>query len=367
MDTSDPQITFDEKGTCVHCLRAENEWQAFRQPPEVLARRVSARIDQIRERNHAAAYDCVMGISGGVDSSFALIKAKELGLRILAVHCDTGWNSEIAVSNIYNLVSRLNLDLETYVVDWPTMRRLQVAFFKASVPNCDIPQDHAIVAVNNLFAMRHGVKDFISGGNLCSEAILPGSWGHDARDLVHLKAIAHRYDCGPLKNYPIMSGFDSYVKYPYWVGVRNYRLLNDIGYKREVAKRILIEHYGWRDYGGKHHESVFTKFFQAYYLPTKFGFDKRRAHLASMIVAGEISREQALEELRLPLYQERDRRRDQNFFLDKLEVEEEEWQAIMQSLPLRHEDFPTNTWWRSKLSRVKQAIEGRGYELRKSW
>lgn len=366
MDTSDPDIIFNEDGICNHCISAKKSLAALGSKQHRVDN-IEKQIDKIKKRNANKPYDVIMGVSGGVDSSYALIRAKELGLRILAVHCDTGWNSEIAVANIKNLIDKLSIDLETVVVDWVSIRGLQRSFFKASVSNCDIPQDHAIVAVSNQISSKLGIKDFISGGNLSGESVMPASWVYDARDLKHLKAINKAYDKVSLKNYPKLSAFMSYFYLPFVKGVRNYRLLNDLDYNPIEAKKILIESYGWKDYGGKHHESVFTRFYQAYYLPQKFGFDKRRGHLSSLIASNCIDREVALEALKVDLYVPEKLKEDKKYFLKKMGFNEKEWKEIMDTLPVSHYSFPTNRKLHSFITIIKIKLESKNIKIRRSW
>ena len=366
MDNSDPEIVFDSEGVCNHCKSAKDQLSALGNDTEK-KNRLDKSIAEIKARNSNKQYDVIMGVSGGVDSSYAIVKAKEMGLRILAVHCDTGWNSSIAVNNINILVEKLNIDLETVVVDWPAMKGLQRGFFLASVSNCDIPQDHAIVAVNNKIASTLGINDFISGGNLAGEAIMPGGWGYDARDLRHLKAINKKFDNVSLKNYPKLSAFMSYFYMPFIKGIRNYRMLNDMDYNPAEAKNILMEQYGWKDYGGKHHESVFTRFYQAYYLPTKFGFDKRKGHLSSLIAAGQLTREKAIIDLRKPLYDLDKLRNDQAYFIKKLSFSEDEWKKIMEMPVASHYQYATNRKAHGLLTNLKNIIESNGIKVRRSW
>ena len=366
MDTSDPQITFDDNGHCNHCVTALEEMSNVIRQGEVGRMHMKEMVVAIRRRNRHRNYDAVIGLSGGVDSSYAAIVAHNAGLRLLAVHCDTGWNSEEATHNIHSLVNKLGIDLETVVVDWESMRDLQSAFFRASVPNCDIPQDHAIAAVNNQVAATVSVKDFISGGNFASESILPGAWGHDARDLRHLWAISKRFGQGRSRGYPCMGAFMSYFWLPFVRGIRSYRILNDIGYHLDRAKKELTRDYGWKNYGGKHHESRFTRFFQAYYLPEKFGFDKRRAHLSSVIIAGQMTREEAQAKLKEPLYEPRQLELDREYFQKKLRFSDQDWRDIMCASPCHHEEFPNLLVWQRWRTRVKQAMEKRGIRVRRN-
>jgi len=367
MDTSDPLITFDDDGYCNHCVTALSEMPDVIRPGESGRAHMEEMVSAIRQRNRHRDYDAVVGLSGGVDSSFAVVVAYNAGLRLLAVHCDTGWNSEEASHNIHSLVNTLGIDLETVVIDWDSMRDLQAAFFRASVPNCDIPQDHAIVAVNNQVAASVGVKDFISGGNFISESILPRAWGHDARDLKHLRAISRLHGNGRLRGYPSMGALKSYVWFPFIRGVRNYRILNDIDYCRNRAKEILGFDFGWKDYGGKHHESRFTRFFQAYYLPEKFNFDKRRAHFSSQIVARHMTRGEAQAKLETPLYESRQFKIDREFFLKKLKFSDSDWAEIMQTDPRKHEEFPNQLGFQRWRTLIKQMLEKQGIHVRRNW
>jgi len=367
MDTSDPDIQFDVLGHCSHCSDALKEFDTHVHTGTLGQERITKHISEIKSRNKHKRYDVVMGISGGVDSSYSLVLAHKLGLRILAVHCDTGWNSEEAVHNVHAIVDKLNIDLHTEVVNWNTMRDLQAAFFKASVPNCDIPQDHAIVAVNNRIAAKFGIYDFITGGNFVGESIFPAAWGYDARDLRHLKAISKKFGNGSLKGFPTLSGFLQYFWLPFVRRIRNYRILNDADFNPIIAKQELIKDYGWKDYGGKHHESVFTRFYQAHYLPEKFGFDKRRIHASSLIVSGLLTREDALLKLEEPLYNSDMLRKDRKYFLNKLDISNEEWAQIMKQKLVPHVDYPTNIYWKKYLQKLKVFIEGKGIKIRRSW
>ena len=289
-------------------------------------------------------YDAVMGVSGGVDSSYAALIAKEEGLRILAVHCDSGWNSEGAVHNIEKLVKTLGVDLVTVVLDWEEVRDLQVAFFKASVANCDIPQNHAFNAAVYKVAREQRIKHIITGGNHATESTLPVSWGHNALDLRHLLGIHRRFGSVKLRMYPKLSFLRTYVWYPRVLGIKRFRILDLIDYNKREAMEALKKEIEWQDYGGKHYESLFTRFFQGCYLPEKFGFDKRRAHLSSLVLSDQLSREQALEEMRKPPYPEGKLDEDRLFFLKKLGLTEEEWNDILKAPIRTYRDYPSSQW-----------------------
>lgn len=343
MDTSDPEITFDASGTCSHCQRydtmvADTVDRASRgeRLPELMEI-----VEKIKAAGAGKEYDCIMGLSGGVDSSYVAVTAKRFGLRPLAVHFDSGWNSELAVNNIENIVKKLDIDLQTFVVDWEEMRDLQLAFFKSGVPNCDIPTDHAFPAILYREAKRHGIKYILSGSNFATEFILPTSWGYQSGDLLHLRAIHKRFGTTRLRAYPQMGFFAQYIWYPYVAGIKTVKPLNYINYQKADAKAEIQKQLGWRDYGGKHYESIFTRFFQSYYLPVRFGFDKRRAHLSSLVNSGQLSRDQALEEVSKPAFDPEVASSDKSFIAKKLGLTAEQLDQIFEQPPHPHSDYPS--------------------------
>lgn len=330
MDTTDPSITFDQKGLCNHCQRYDSMVSDVVARADRGERQSELEIiaAEIKAQGRNSDYDCIMGLSGGVDSSYVAYTAKRLGLRPLAVHFDSGWNSELAVSNIESIVKTLGIDLHTHVVDWEEMRDLQLAFFKASVANCDIPTDHAFPAILYREAAKHGIKYILSGSNYATEFILPSAWGYQSSDLRHLRDIHRRFGRQKLREYPTIGFFSQYLWYPYVKGIKTVKPLNYLPYNKFAAKTLIAKELGWRDYGGKHYESVFTRFFQGYYLPVKFGYDKRRAHLSSLINAGQITRAQALDELSEPTYDRGLQEDDKQFVAKKLGVSVSELEDI---------------------------------------
>lgn len=346
MDTSDPEIRFDSNGTCNYCHSFDRigkpiiEKARSSEGEQQLIKLISS-IKKVRKNKE---YDCIIGLSGGVDSSFVAYKVKELGLNALAVHCDNGWNSELAVHNIESIVKKLNLDLFTYVINWKEMQNLQLAFFKASIANCDVPSDHAFLAVLYEVAEKNKIPYIISGGNLATEFILPTAWGYNAADLKHITSIQKRFGNMKLKKYPMISFFKRYFYFPMIKNITQIRLLDYIDYNKKEAKKVIMQRLGWRDYGGKHYESIFTKFFQSYYLPKKFGFDKRKAHLSSLIVSGQLTRAEAIEELKQPLYSEEKICEDKSYIAKKLGINEIEFDKIL-DLPNRsYQEFPSSEW-----------------------
>lgn len=345
MDTTDPGICFEANGRCNRCRTAEQDGKNIWFPNEEGKRRLDALIAQAKRAGSNNDYDCIIGISGGIDSAYLAYRLRTdyPDLRILAIHVDGGWNSEVSVRNIELLVKQLSIDLQTEVIDWQEMRDLQLAFMRASVANQDIPQDHAFFASLYHLANRHGIRYFFSGGNFATESILPPEWGHVAMDPRHLRAVHARFgNLHRLRRFPIISLFDWYLWYPY---VRRFvvaRPLNLMPYNKNEAKQLLQSKLGWADYGDKHHESRFTKFFQSYYLPTKFGWDKRKAHLSSLVVSGQLSREDAVIALAKAPYDPSGLDDDIIFLAKKLRVSDKELSEIVAAVPIPHNTYPTS-------------------------
>lgn len=363
MDQSNPRIAFDARGQCNCCAdaitRRPHEWFTGAEGD----RRLDALAAQLKAQGRGQPYDAMIGLSGGIDSAYlAHVAVRRMGLRVLAVHVDGGWNSEPAVSNIERIVRGLDIDLHTHVVEWQEMRDLQLAFLRASVLNQDIPQDHAFFSTLYRTAARFGLRHFLSGVNYASENIVPPAWGHPSMDGKHARAIHRRFGRITLHNFPFMG----LVEFLWLTRVRGqltvHRPLNFIDYDKAAAQRELVQHYGWRDYGGKHSESRFTKFYQEIYLPRKFGFDKRRLHLSSLIVSGQLTREQALAELDEPIAAPEQIRRDIKFIAKKLGLGAAELDALIDSPAVDHLDYPNQlglhrrlTWLKTQLRRGSRA------------
>lgn len=354
MDTSDAEITFDEAGVCSHCRNFDSVTSKRWFPSPDGARMWAEKIDEIKLAGKGHEYDCIIGLSGGVDSSYLALKAKEWGLRPLVVHVDAGWNSELAVSNIESVVKACGYDLHTIVIDWEEMRDLQLAYLKSSLANQDVPQDHAFFANLYQFAVDNKVKYILSGGNIATESIFPTSWHGDAMDAINLKAVHRRFGTGKLKQYRTISLMDYYLIYPFVYGMRTVRPLNYMPYEKQQAITAL-QATGWRPYGRKHGESRFTKLFQNYYLPKKFGFDKRRPHYASLVVSGQMTRDEALAALDEPLYDEKDLAADLAFFCKKLGISEAQFQQYMNEPNRHYTDFDN---WDSRKQLIKALQNG---------
>ena len=353
MDTTDPEIKFDENGVCNHCKRYEELVRLKLLTGEEREKRLKEIVGKIKRYGKNKKYDCIIGVSGGVDSSYVAYIAKKLGLRPLAVHLDNGWDTELAISNMEKILKKLDIDLYTYVVDWEEFRDLQLAYFKASVVDIEVVTDHAIIAALYDIADKRKIKYILSGSNIVTEGIMPNSWGYNKNDLRNLKDIYKRYGTVKLKTYPTM-GLFKWLYYRFIKGIQTIPLLNYVDYNKKEAKKLLISEFGWEDYGGKHYESIFTKFYQAYILPTKFNIDKRKAHLSTLICSGQISREEALEELKKPLYVADELERDKEYVLKKLGLSEKEFEDLMKLPVKEHQEYKTDEWIFLPLSRLKK-------------
>ncbi|MCO6498731.1 MAG: N-acetyl sugar amidotransferase [Chitinophagaceae bacterium] len=340
MDTiADPDITFDEKGICNYYYEYQKAAAEKLFPdPEMGWKALEELADRIKEEGRGKPYDCIMGLSGGVDSTYVAWLAHQLGLRPLAVHFDNGWNSELAVKNIENIVSRLGLDLHTNVIDWEEFRDLQLAYLKASVVDIEAITDHAIFASLYRIAGEKNIKYILSGTNVQTEQTMPRTWNFSKSDHRNIKAIHKAYGKVPLKTFPFM---DAKVKRYYMgvKGVQSLSVLHYVPYIKKEVKALIAKELGWKDYGGKHFESLFTRFYQGYILPAKFGIDKRKPHLSNLIFSGQMTKAEALEELAKPIYDEILLKHDMDFVLKKLGLNHEEFEKIMK-LPVRsHYDF----------------------------
>lgn len=349
MDTSDPEITFDSSGQCNHCLAALNRWKSMSDSMNS-GSELRSTIERLRRVSNSD-YNCILGLSGGVDSSYLALKAHDWGLRPLVVHVDAGWNSEIAVRNIEGVVKSCNYDLHTIVVNWDAMRELQLAFLRSGVANQDVPQDHAFFAHLYHFAIDNKIRYVLNGGNVASESIVPESWQWSAMDAKNIRAIYSRFGSGEFPNFQLISFWQYYIEFPLLRRMSPVRPLNQMWYSKAKAAKELESRTGWTSYERKHEESVWTRFFQNYYLPVRFGWDKRRPHLSSLIVSGQVTRLDALEQLEKPLYEEREMRRDSAYIRRKLRLSEEEFQDLMETDVRDAGEFDN---WSAQVARLKK-------------
>lgn len=366
MDTTDPEITFDVLGVCSHCSRFNEITRNVWYPNAEGAQRWRAHIEEIKKAGQGCEYDCIIGLSGGVDSSYLALKAKDWGLRPLVMHVDAGWNSELAVANIEAIVEYCGYDLHTFVVNWDDMRDLQLAYLRSAVSNQDVPQDHAFFAGLYHFATKNKIRYVLSGGNLATESILPAAWHGSAMDAINLKAIHKQYGDGRLKNYPTVSFFEYYIWYPLVKKMKVLRPLNFMSYNKEEALAELRVTTGYKPYPRKHGESHFTKWFQNYYLPTKFNMDKRLPHLSSLIVSGQMTRAEALKKLEEPLYDLSELDKDTDYICKKLSISRREMDEFMRAVPHHYTDFSNwNDYYNflRSFKRIVSKIAGRQINL----
>ncbi|WP_300718133.1 N-acetyl sugar amidotransferase [uncultured Desulfovibrio sp.] len=343
MDTSDPEITFDAQGHCNHCTEAIRRLEQSYMPDARGQEKLEKLIEEMRRAGKGKEYDCLIGLSGGVDSSWLTYKSREWGLRPLVFHVDAGWDSPIAAQNVQRLVRHLGYELHTFTVDWEEMRDLQRAYLQSGLSNQDVPQDHAFFAVLFHTAARMGLRYWLSGFNLVTESILPRAWEYMAMDSRQLKAIHGQFGQRPLRNFPTLSFWDCckfYNDIPFFPTVKAVTPLHWMPYSADEARSVLHREVGWENYGRKHSESIFTKFFQNYYQPTKFGFDKRRAHLSSLIASGQMTRAEALAQLEEPLYDPEEFRADKALVLDRLGLTEAEWDRLLALPNHSFRDYP---------------------------
>lgn len=340
LDTrDDPKISFNEMGVCNHCLTYEIVAER-RLPGAQREQKLATLLERIKADGQGREYDCVVGVSGGVDSTYVAYLAKKFGLRALVVHCDNGWNSELAVKNIENIVRRLHFDLFTYVIDWDEFRDLQLSYLKASVVDIEALTDHAIFASINHVASEHGIRYILSGENVVTEGVLPASWVHMKSDLINIKAIHRRFGRLPMKTFPT-KGFLKGLYYEYVRGIQYIPILDYVEYIKEEAKQVIASELGWRDYGGKHYESIFTRFYQSYILPEKFGIDKRKSHLSTLVCSGQITREEAIAKIREPIIAPDVLQSDREYVIKKFGLTPELFDAIMVAPIKQHTDYPS--------------------------
>ena len=341
MDTTDVKITFDERGVCDHCNLFFREilpkWQQDVRESKTLQEIVKA----VKEEGRGKSFDCIIGMSGGVDSSYLTYLAKEqFGLRPLVFHVDAGWNSQIAVNNIEKLIDGLGLDLYTEVIDWEEMRDLQLAFFKSAVPHIDTPQDHAFFATMYKFADQHGIKFILTGANYSTECIRnPIEWMYYQSDSIQLRDIHRRFGTRPLRKFPTTSIFRHKIWLPYVKGIRVVRPLNHVPYTKADAIKLLENKYGWQPYPQKHFESRFTRFYEGYWLPKKFGYDTRKVQFSSLIVTGQMSREEALVKLKEPALDEATVRQEFEYVANKLGIPTDELQGYLELPNKTYRDY----------------------------
>lgn len=344
MDTSDGQVFFDGDGVCNYCRDFDRHVKPSWPPGESQRRRLERKLEEMRAAGRGREHDCIIGLSGGLDSTYLAYCARDFGLRPLIVHVDTGWNTDLASRNIETTLRKLGYDFHTVVIDWEEMRDLQVAFLRSGVANLDIPQDHAIITALYRTAREYGIRYMLSGQNHASESVLPRTWGYDNADGYHVLSIWRKFSRHKPRRFPLMT-FSELCGYR-WSHPQDDRLesiapLNFLPYRREEAIALLQDRLGFRKYEGKHGESRFTPYFQGHLLLRKHGYDKRRAHLASLVLSGQISRAEALGALEAPPLTDAEAKALERFVLKKLELEDAEFARIMAAPARNFMDYPS--------------------------
>jgi len=340
MDTTDPDIEFDENGVCNHCRKYD---EIVKEKILTISERkneLEKIINKIKEEGKGKKYNCIMGLSGGVDSSYVACLAYKYKLKPLAIHIDNGWNSEESEENIKNIINALGFDLCTYKVNWEEFKDLQRSYFKASVIDIEVLTDNVIVNYIYKHALEKDIKYQLTGCNAATESILPKSWSYAKFDVRNIKAIQKKFGTKQIKNTSFISTYQYLWNKIITKKVKEINILDYIDYNKSKAKDILKKKLSWKDYGAKHFESVFTRFYQAYILPKKFGIDKRKAHLSNLICSGQITRKEAIEELKKDPYPPQLIEKDKEYVLNKLGFSKDEFEKIMNEKPKSHLDYP---------------------------
>lgn len=347
VDTSDPTISFNSEGVCVYCTNFEEEIKPHWHPNEIGMKEIMPLINKIKKEGKDKDYDCIIGLSGGLDSSFVTYVAKEkFGLRPLIFHCDAGWNSDLGISNIQKMVEGLDLDLVTEVVNWEEMKDLQRAFFKSQVPFVDQAQDLALFSAMYNFAVANGFKYVITGGNNSTEVVRESvDWTYFSTDMRYVRDIHRKFGEKKLDTFPICDIFKYKFYYRFIKGMRVIKLLDFYPFIKKDAIDELSNLFGWQPYQMKHYESRFTKFFESYWTPKKHGYDKRRVYFSSEILTGQMSREDALERLSSPELSEEEMKKDFSYVAKKLDWTDAELMEIFNAPNKSFRDYKNNYFW----------------------
>jgi len=342
MDTSDPNIIFNENGESDYYTNYIEtilpNWYTDQKGYEELMKEAQ----KIKKDGKNRDFDCIIGLSGGLDSSYAAYVAKEImGLRPLIFHVDAGWNTDKAVGNIEKLINGLGLDLYTEVINWEEMKDLQVAFLKSQIADQDLPQDYAFFSALYKFAKKNKIKYVLTGGNFSTECCRePEEWGgFPGIDTTLVRDIHSKFGKRPLKTFPLVDILSYKIYYRYVLGMKVFKPLNLVPYNKKEVEKFLFEKYGWESFQHKHHESRFTRFYEDFWLPRKFGFEKRRAHFSSLILTGQLTREEALERISKPELSEDFLQKEFEYVADKLDLTKQELQEIFEGTNKTYKDY----------------------------
>ena len=334
------EFSLNSKGVCNFCEDWEKKKDYFTNfTDEQIKKNLNSIKSEIKKFNKKNNYDCIIGLSGGTDSSYVAYLAFKMKLKPLIIHMDNGWNSKISNSNINKILEKTNFDYKTLILNWKEFKDLQISFLKAGVPDIEILTDHAIFAYIINFALENNIKYILSGVNFATEHSTIPSWGWRKDDFSHIKKIHKKFGKEKLITFPKMYPFKKFYYEKIKKKIKVINLLDFINYKSIKAKEILKTNFDWDDYGGKHHESFFTKFFQGYILPKKFKIDKRLLHLSCLIRNNEINRNEAVQELKMPNLETQKTLEYENFFKKKLSLSDDQFKSIMLSKPNKHSDY----------------------------
>lgn len=358
MDTTDTQIVFDNDGHCNHCNNYHNRIAKMAYQGEQTDREFDKLIATMKAKGRNSKYDCVIGISGGIDSSYVAWLAKQRGLRVLLVHLDNGWNSPISEENLQNIAQKLGFDYEVYTLDWQEFREIQLAFLKASVPDIEAPTDMAIPGALHYIAAKYNVKYIVSGGNFATEGILPDLWFYNPKDTKYFKHIVKTFGNVKIKKFPIF-GWKQEFYYKMIKGIKQVYFLNYVPYNKEQAMKTLEQSLDWKYYGGKHYESKYTGFAQAYFLPTKFNVDYRKATFSTQICAGTMTRDEAMQQLANPPYNKETIGNEIEEICKKLEITVDEFNQYYNQPPKYYYDFPNGEKTIAFIYKVYRLLTGK--------
>ena len=348
---SDKEITFDRNGNCEYCNKALKEKPAYKKDD------FNNLINKLKTEGKGKEYDCVLGISGGVDSSYLAYLLTKNGVRVKGVHIDAGWNTKISEENVKNLCKKCHISLETIKIDREEMYGLQKAYLKSGVMNQDVPQDHIFFAELYRYMMKNHYKYFISGHNWATESITPLRWGYDSYDATNIKDIYHKYTGKKLKKYKTMSFFTYRILVPYFYKIKKLRPLNMIDYNPNEALKVLKKEIGYKEYGPKHCESVYTRLLQCYIQPKKYGYEKRQAHLSSMIVSGLMTKKEALKVFKEKPCSEKIINEDIAYVIEKLKMTRKEFDEIIKDKNYcKHTDFKNEINKNKRFNMLKKKL-----------
>lgn len=352
----DPDIFFDANGICNHCNTYAKNLEKYYFGSDPLTIKFKEIIKTIKKHGENQKYDALIGLSGGVDSSYVAYLCFKYKLRTLVVHLDNGWNSELSVVNIKNILKQTGFDLYTYVINWNEFKDLQMSYFKAHVVDIEALTDHAIFSIMEKTARDNNIKYILNGSSITTEGRLPQSWVHHKGDHINIKAIHKKFGKIKTSSYPINNFWLKLIRDKI-SATKSIDILNYLPYDKNEAKTIIQKEFKWRDYGGKHHESLFTRFYQSYILPKKFGIDKRKSHLSTLICANQISREEAKDLIRKPFYKTKFlEKSDLDYFLKKMEYTEEEFIEYINSPKIEHKKYRSITNFIDFLVKIKNLM-----------